>query len=97
MSIKRIAVIGAGTMGRGIVETAAVHALEVHVAEIDPEQRRMAETQIETSIAKAIQRGRLDLPEPGEDLSLSVGEALGSPTRHRASRRARTADSSSAG
>jgi len=68
MSIERIAVIGAGTMGRGIVETAAVHAVDVHVAEIDPEQRRMAETQIETSIAKAIQRGRLDLPEPDEAL-----------------------------
>ena len=31
-----IAVIGAGTMGRGIIEVAAVHGMTVHAVELEP-------------------------------------------------------------
>lgn len=64
MSIESIAVVGAGTMGRGIVETAAVHGIAVSVAEPSAEQRDGAMAAIEKSIAKAIQRGKCDLAEP---------------------------------
>jgi 3-hydroxybutyryl-CoA dehydrogenase len=51
-------------MGRGIVETAAVHGITVSVAEPAAEQRDRAMAAIEKSIAKAIKRGKCDLAEP---------------------------------
>lgn len=59
MTTERIAVIGAGTMGRGIIETAAVHGLAVHAVEVNEEQRQAAVAQIGISIAKAERRGKL--------------------------------------
>jgi len=61
-----VAVIGAGTMGRGIIESAAVHGLDVHVFEADEATRSSAAGRIETSIAKGIKRGKLSLDDPGE-------------------------------
>src|SRR4051794_37930106 len=59
MTIERLAVIGAGTMGRGIAECAAAKGLLVTV--IDPVEvaRESAREQISASVAKAIQRGKL--------------------------------------
>ena len=44
MSYNRIAVIGAGSMGRGIIETAAVHGLNVNAIEVSPEQTENAKS-----------------------------------------------------
>ena len=59
MTINTLAVIGAGTMGRGIAECAAAKGLSVIV--IDPVEtaRDNARQQIITSVSKAIQRGKL--------------------------------------
>jgi 3-hydroxybutyryl-CoA dehydrogenase len=82
--MQRLAVVGAGTMGRGIIETAAVRGFTVNACEVNAEQRRVAESQIAASIAKGIQRGKLDLKDPAEalgrirwqhDLSQAAAEA----------------------
>ena len=82
--MQQIAVIGAGTMGRGIIETAVVHGISVSVIEPDAEQRQRAVTAIEKSIARGIQRGRVDLPSPATameriiwhtELAPAVGDA----------------------
>lgn len=59
MTIAKLAVIGAGTMGRGIAECAAAKGLSVTV--IDPVEAAHdnALRQITTSVNKAIQRGKL--------------------------------------
>ncbi|MEX0704474.1 MAG: 3-hydroxyacyl-CoA dehydrogenase NAD-binding domain-containing protein, partial [Planctomycetales bacterium] len=62
----RIAVIGAGTMGRGIIETAAAHGLLVHAAEIDAAQRERAQAAIRKSIEKGIARGKLNVKDADE-------------------------------
>lgn len=59
MSIRRLAVIGAGTMGRGIAEIAAVQGIETCVIEVNPQQRDAAQTHIRTSVEKGIQRGKV--------------------------------------
>ncbi|MSR58151.1 MAG: 3-hydroxybutyryl-CoA dehydrogenase [Planctomycetaceae bacterium] len=69
MSFATIAVIGAGTMGRGIAETAAARGLAVILIEINEQQRQTAAAQIARSVEKAIQRGKLT----GTDAASVVG------------------------
>lgn len=68
MTIERLAVIGAGTMGRGIAECAAAKGLLVTV--IDPVEVACdtARQHITASVAKAIQRGKLSAASPDEVL-----------------------------
>lgn len=82
MTVQRIAVIGAGTMGRGIVEAAAVHGVTVDVCEVDERRAEAARSQVAASIEKAVRRGRVDLADPQEALqrihwSPEVAEAIG--------------------
>jgi 3-hydroxybutyryl-CoA dehydrogenase len=69
MSIKTLAVIGAGTMGRGIAETAATQGIETTIVEINPAQRDAAAAHIGKSVAKGIQRGKIKAANPDEVLS----------------------------
>ncbi|HEY2251386.1 MAG TPA: 3-hydroxyacyl-CoA dehydrogenase NAD-binding domain-containing protein [Planctomycetaceae bacterium] len=68
MTIKYLAVIGAGTMGRGIAEVAAVQGIDTCVVEVNSEQRRAAESHIRTSVEKGIKRGKITATDPGEVL-----------------------------
>jgi 3-hydroxybutyryl-CoA dehydrogenase len=68
MAIESLAVIGAGTMGRGIAEAAAVRGLNVVVVEISDEQQAFAQEQIRISLEKGIKRGKLDIKDPQEVL-----------------------------
>ena len=68
MSIQTIAVVGAGTMGRGIIETAATHGINVLAVEVDETQREAAAALIEQSVDRAIKRGKLDVDDPAEVL-----------------------------
>jgi 3-hydroxybutyryl-CoA dehydrogenase len=63
-----MAVIGAGTMGRGIAEVSAVQGIDTCVIEVNPDQRRAAETFIRTSVEKGIERGKISAADPGEIL-----------------------------
>lgn len=68
MSIKQIAVIGAGTMGRGIAETAAAQGIETCVVEVNAQQRQAAAAHIRTSVEKGIKRGKISAASPDEVL-----------------------------
>ena len=70
MAQDRIAVLGAGTMGRGIIETAIVHGLTVHAVEENDQPCTEAESAIRKSIEKGIGRGKLDLNNSDGALSL---------------------------
>lgn len=70
MEQSKIAVIGAGTMGRGIIETAIVHGLAVNAVEEHDERCADAENTIRRSIEKGIQRGKLDFKNSNDPLSL---------------------------
>jgi 3-hydroxybutyryl-CoA dehydrogenase len=61
--LKCITVIGAGTMGRGIIQSAVTHGLTVQVYEPVEAARTTANSRIEASIQKAIKRGKLDLAD----------------------------------
>ena len=69
MLIQRLAIIGAGTMGRGIAECAAAKGLSVTV--IDPVEvaRDSARVQVTASVGKAIQRGKLAAASSDEVLA----------------------------
>jgi 3-hydroxybutyryl-CoA dehydrogenase len=69
MSIKNLAVIGAGTMGRGIAETAATQGIETLVIEVNPAQREAAAAHIRTSVGKGIQRGKIKAANSDEVLT----------------------------
>ena len=59
MTVAKLAVIGAGTMGRGIAECAAAKGLSVVVIDPVDTARDRALAFITTSVSKAIQRGKL--------------------------------------
>lgn len=61
MTITTITVIGAGTMGRGIIESAAVAGLNVCAFEAVEAARDAAKERIATSVGKAIKRGKVEL------------------------------------
>lgn len=67
-TVQTLAVIGAGTMGRGIAECAAAHGLSVIVVDPISEARQRAQQQITASITKAIQRGKSTAKSPDEVL-----------------------------
>ena len=68
MTFQRIAVIGAGTMGRGIAECAAAHGLAVSVVEVSHDQRERALEQVRKSVERGIQRGKVSAKSPAEVL-----------------------------
>ncbi len=63
-----VSIVGAGTMGRGIAEAAAVAGLSVSVVEISPTARTSAQESLRKSIAKAIQRKKIQAETPDEIL-----------------------------
>ncbi|MGH3649259.1 MAG: 3-hydroxyacyl-CoA dehydrogenase NAD-binding domain-containing protein, partial [Acidimicrobiia bacterium] len=65
MTIERVGVIGGGLMGSGIAEVCARAGSQVIVHEIDAEASEAALGRIEKSLARAIERDKLD--EPGRD------------------------------
>ena len=65
MTIDRVGVIGGGLMGSGIAEVCARSGSEVTVHEIDPDAAEAAMGRIEKSLARAIEREKLD--ESGRD------------------------------
>ncbi|HUG31409.1 MAG TPA: 3-hydroxybutyryl-CoA dehydrogenase [Acidimicrobiia bacterium] len=60
MAIERVGVIGGGLMGSGIAEVCARAGSEVVVHEIDAAAAEAAHGRIERSLARALERGRLD-------------------------------------
>jgi len=60
VEIKHIFVVGAGTMGSGISQTAAVSGYEVTMMDVVPEQLERARTTITKSLEKLASKGIID-------------------------------------
>ena len=60
MSVERIAVVGAGVMGRGIAHAAALGGFDVRLHDVNPGALETALRSIEREMRKAVERGRLD-------------------------------------
>ena len=63
MSIERVGVIGGGQMGAGIAEVCAKAGCDVVVHEINHELATAARFRVEKSMAKAVDRGKLEAAE----------------------------------
>jgi 3-hydroxybutyryl-CoA dehydrogenase len=57
-AIRRVGVVGAGTMGHGIAYVALAAGYEVALADADPAALDLAVTRIRTAFGKAIERGK---------------------------------------
>ncbi len=64
-----VAIVGGGFMGAGIAETAAVAGIPVVVREL-PEYLEATRQRLETSLARAVKKGKLD--EAQKDAALSL-------------------------
>jgi 3-hydroxybutyryl-CoA dehydrogenase len=67
-AIRRIAVIGAGTMGHGIAQVAAAAGYEVVMCDVDAEALARAIQSIERNLAKGIQLGKISQQDRDETL-----------------------------
>jgi 3-hydroxybutyryl-CoA dehydrogenase len=63
MAIERVGVIGGGLMGSGIAEVCARARSHVVVHEIDAAAAAAAMARVEKSLARAVDRGKLDEPD----------------------------------
>ncbi|ANY68914.1 3-hydroxybutyryl-CoA dehydrogenase [Paenibacillus sp. BIHB 4019] len=63
MSIKKVGVVGAGTMGQGIAEMLASNGLDVHLIEISEERLTYGRQMIELSLDKQIEKWALTQAE----------------------------------
>ncbi|GBD15447.1 putative 3-hydroxybutyryl-CoA dehydrogenase [bacterium HR26] len=68
--IQRVAVVGAGTMGRGIAQVVAQAGLVVTLIDREPDIVRSALEHIRQQLERAVQRGRLDAEQASVALSL---------------------------
>jgi 3-hydroxybutyryl-CoA dehydrogenase len=59
-AIETVAIVGGGFMGAGIAESVAVSGLPVVVRDVDQPRVDQARRRIETSLARALERGKLD-------------------------------------
>ena len=60
MTIKTVGVLGAGLMGSGIAEVAAKAGYTTIVREVSDELSRKGRARIEASLARAVEKGKLD-------------------------------------
>lgn len=74
MEIKNIVVIGAGTMGNGIAQTAAVAGYQVTMTDIIPEAIERAKATIAKSVEKLSTKGAID--ESQKEAALNIQTAL---------------------
>jgi 3-hydroxybutyryl-CoA dehydrogenase len=71
--VRRVGVIGCGIMGSGIVEVCAKAGLDVVFVEVNDDARAHGQAAIERSMAKAVERGKLDTAARDEALARIVG------------------------
>ncbi len=67
--VRKVGVVGCGIMGSGIVEICAKAGMDVTFVEIDEEQAERGRQAIERSMAKAVEKGKLE--ESARDEALS--------------------------
>jgi 3-hydroxybutyryl-CoA dehydrogenase len=68
--VQKVGVVGCGIMGSGIVEVCAKAGMQVTFVEVDEERAERGRQAIERSLAKAVEKGKLD--EAGRDAALAA-------------------------
>jgi 3-hydroxybutyryl-CoA dehydrogenase len=74
MDIRKIVVVGAGTMGNGIAQTAAVSGYEVTMTDVDSDAVARGQETIAKSVARLAEKGKID--EEQKAAALSIATAL---------------------
>lgn len=76
MEINHIFVVGAGTMGSGIAQTAAVSGYEVSLMDVVPEQLARARVAITKSVDKLVVKGIIDEKQRAAATQITMGSSL---------------------
>ncbi len=76
MSIQHIFVVGAGTMGNGIAQTAAVSGFTVTMMDIAPEALERGKTTIAKSVGKLFEKGRISQEQKEAALNIATTTTL---------------------
>jgi 3-hydroxybutyryl-CoA dehydrogenase len=76
MQIKKIFIIGAGTMGNGIAQTAAVSGFEVVLMDVVPEQLERAQATIAKSVDKLASKGVINDRQHAAALQIPMTSGL---------------------
>lgn len=76
MEIQHIFVVGAGTMGNGIAQTAAVSGFHVTVMDVIPEQLERARTTIAHSLEKLTSKGIINEGQKNAGLAITMTSSL---------------------
>jgi 3-hydroxybutyryl-CoA dehydrogenase len=66
--VRKVGVVGCGIMGSGIVEVCAKAGLGASFVEVDEDRIQHGRSAIERSLAKAVERGKLEQPAAAETL-----------------------------
>ena len=74
MDVKKILVVGAGTMGNGIAQTASISGYDVTMTDVSPEILERATAVIAKSVGKLASKGVID--EAQKEAALQIGTAL---------------------
>ncbi len=82
MNVEHIVVVGAGTMGSGIAQTAAVSGFQVTMTDIDQAALERGQEAIEKSVTKLHDKGRLD--DQQRRAALEIATALELESAHTA-------------
>jgi 3-hydroxybutyryl-CoA dehydrogenase len=69
-AVRRVAVLGAGTMGHGIAQAAAAAGFEVALRDVSEELVEKGLRSIESNLAKGVERGKVSEEERARALSL---------------------------
>jgi len=76
MEVKRILVVGAGTMGNGIAQTAAVSGYQVVLSDVDPAALQRGQTAIARSANKLASKGQLSAEQLQAALAIPTSTDL---------------------
>ena len=74
--MKKIFVVGAGTMGNGIAQTAAVSGFQVTMMDVDASQLEKARETIQKSVEKLFQKERITLEAKDGALAINTTSTL---------------------
>jgi 3-hydroxybutyryl-CoA dehydrogenase len=74
MEVKNIFVVGAGTMGNGIAQTAVISGYDVTMMDIAPEQIEAGMATIKKSVEKFLEKGTID--EAQKEAALGISTSL---------------------
>ena len=72
MTIKHIFIVGAGTMGNGIAQTAAVSGYEVTMMDVDSKALERGQISIEKSTAKFLDKEKINVQQRDSALNLAT-------------------------